>query len=80
MPPQPEPAVKTALRLIDSIATGALSTLARADGAPFVSLVLVGLPLYTFLKARRERLGLAVEPADQVDEPATPVIDLAGSR
>jgi APA family basic amino acid/polyamine antiporter len=30
-------------------------------------LVLVGIPLYAFLKARRERLGLVPEPVDQVD-------------
>ena len=31
-------------------------------------LVLIGIPLYSFLKAHRERAGLAVEPVDQVDE------------
>ena len=40
-------------------------------------LVLVGIPLYAFLKARRERLGLAPEPHDVVDErTAPPTIDL----
>jgi APA family basic amino acid/polyamine antiporter len=36
-------------------------------------LILVGIPVYSFLKARRERLGLVDEPQDQVDEP---VVDL----
>ena len=31
-------------------------------------LVLVGVPIYAFLKARRERDGLVAEPVDQVDE------------
>jgi len=31
-------------------------------------LVLVGVPIYAFLKARRERDGLVAEPIDQVDE------------
>jgi len=35
-------------------------------------LVLVGLPLYAFLKARRERLGLVSEPVE-VDESADPL-------
>lgn len=33
-------------------------------------LLLVGLPLYGFLKARRERLGLAPEPIEHADLPA----------
>lgn len=33
-----------------------------------VLLVLVGLPIYAFLKARREREGLAPEPADRFDD------------
>jgi len=32
-------------------------------------LFLIGIPLYAFLKARRERLGLVPEPVDQLDEP-----------
>ena len=32
-------------------------------------LVLVGIPLYAFLKARKERLGLVPEPVDQVELP-----------
>jgi APA family basic amino acid/polyamine antiporter len=41
-------------------------------------LLLVGIPIYSFLKARRERLGLAPEPLDRVDgEPDDVVIDLA---
>ena len=32
-------------------------------------LLLIGIPLYAFLKARRERLGLAPEPVDQIDDP-----------
>ena len=39
-------------------------------------LILVGIPVYSFLKARRERLGLVPEPIDQVDEAEAPVIDL----
>lgn len=31
-------------------------------------LVLIGIPLYSFLKARRERLGLVPEPVDQIDD------------
>ena len=31
-------------------------------------LVLIGIPLYAFLKARRELLGLVPEPVDQVDQ------------
>jgi APA family basic amino acid/polyamine antiporter len=38
-------------------------------------LVLVGLPIYAFLKARRERDGLVPEPVDQDDAPTA--IDLA---
>jgi len=37
-------------------------------------LVLIGIPLYAFLKARRERLGLVPEPVDQIEKPET--IDL----
>lgn len=33
-------------------------------------LVLVGIPLYAFLKARRERMGLVPEPVDVVEVPA----------
>ncbi len=33
-------------------------------------LVLVGIPLYAFLKARRERMGLVAEPVDVVEVPA----------
>ena len=38
-------------------------------------LVLIGIPLYSFLKAHRERIGQAVEPVDQVDpvDPVDPV-------
>ena len=32
-------------------------------------LFLVGIPLYAFLKARRERLGLVPEPVDRFDDP-----------
>lgn len=32
-------------------------------------LFLIGIPLYAFLKARRERLGLVPEPVDQVELP-----------
>jgi hypothetical protein len=38
-------------------------------------LILVGIPVYSFLKARRERLGLVDEPLDQVDDEV--VVDLA---
>ena len=38
-------------------------------------LVLVGVPIYAFLKARRERDGLVAEPVDQDDAPTA--IDLA---
>ena len=38
-------------------------------------LLLVGIPIYSFIKARRERLGAVPEPVDQDDE-AHPVIDL----
>ena len=38
-------------------------------------LVLVGVPIYAFLKARRERDGLVPEPVDQDDAPTA--IDLA---
>jgi len=31
-------------------------------------LVLIGIPLYSFLKARRERQGLVLEPIDQADD------------
>lgn len=31
-------------------------------------LLLIGVPLYSLLKARRERLGMAVEPIDQPDD------------
>jgi basic amino acid/polyamine antiporter, APA family len=30
-------------------------------------LVLVGIPIYAFLKARRERLGGILEPADHIE-------------
>ena len=31
-------------------------------------LILIGIPIYSFLKARRERLGLVPEPIDQIDD------------
>ncbi len=34
-------------------------------------LVLVGIPLYAFLKARKERLGQVPEPVDRIDVPDT---------
>ena len=37
-------------------------------------LLLVGIPLYGFLKARRERLGMAAEPVEYVEDPE--VVDL----
>jgi APA family basic amino acid/polyamine antiporter len=43
-------------------------------------LVLFGIPLYAFLKARRERLGLAPEPVDVVEVTASqPTIDLTAA-
>jgi APA family basic amino acid/polyamine antiporter len=42
-----------------------------------VLLLLVGLPLYGFLKARRERLGLAPEPVEAFD--LGPVVDLTAA-
>jgi hypothetical protein len=45
-------------------------------------MLLVGIPLYGFLKARRERLGLAPEPVEhQADaaEGVAPVLDLTAS-
>ena len=30
-------------------------------------LILVGIPLYSFLKARREREGLVAEPVDRIE-------------
>jgi APA family basic amino acid/polyamine antiporter len=43
-------------------------------------LVLLGIPLYAFLKARRERLGLAVEPVDQIDQTEEPATSLLATR
>jgi APA family basic amino acid/polyamine antiporter len=51
-------------------------TFAQGYAAVYHSLVLllIGLPLYAFLKARRERLGQAPEPVDVVgDMPAATV-------
>jgi APA family basic amino acid/polyamine antiporter len=43
-------------------------------------LILVGIPIYSFLKARRERLGLVAEPVDQPDDAADePVVDLSAA-
>ncbi|MFN8052641.1 MAG: amino acid permease [Acidimicrobiales bacterium] len=41
-----------------------------------VLLLAIGLPIYAFLKARRERDGLVPEPVDQVDTAAVPAVDL----
>ena len=42
-------------------------------------LLLVGIPLYSFLKARRERLGLTPEPVEHIDE-LEGVVDLTTIR
>ena len=43
-------------------------------------LLLLGIPLYAFLKARRERLGQVAEPVDQVDRPSSSHGALAVTR
>lgn len=62
-----EPAVKTAHRLMDSIATGALSTIGRVDGAPFASLVLIGLdddrrPVLLLSRLAEHMKNIAADP------------------
>ena len=39
-------------------------------------LFLVGIPLYGFLKARRERLGLVAPPVEASEMPAAELVDI----
>lgn len=43
-------------------------------------LFLVGVPLYAFLKARRERLGLAAPPVEATDMPEAELVDITSAR
>jgi APA family basic amino acid/polyamine antiporter len=43
-------------------------------------LFLVGIPLYGFLKARRERLGLVAPPVEASDMPAAELVDVTTTR
>ncbi len=43
-------------------------------------LFLVGIPLYGFLKARRERLGLAVPPVEASAMPEAELVDITSAR
>ncbi|QYG93504.1 amino acid permease [Iamia sp. SCSIO 61187] len=43
-------------------------------------LLLLGIPLYGFLKARRERLGLASPPVEASEMPAAELVDITSER
>jgi APA family basic amino acid/polyamine antiporter len=43
-------------------------------------LLLVGIPLYAFLKARRERLGLATPPVEASAMPEAELVDITSAR
>jgi hypothetical protein len=45
-------------------------------------LLLIGIPVYGFLKARQERLGMVAEPVEHVEAPddASTLFDLSAER